>query len=333
MCSNLCVQKNGFFSFHSEISPSVDVTGCITLCLHSNSRHAHWLCLTNERHKRLQSNMAFGLGQDIDATTACAAADALPLLRLLVFTSGGATWEVGSKATACTGRGFAPFSAVCWYFGNATFHSLGGDVPIGLVYSAVGGTAVERWSGPDALAKCNQTGVVQQSNLWTPYIVPLLPMRVSGWLWYQAESNVACSVSWKWMPGLNCGIGCTEAQPVCNASIDGCASFYACSCHPFPCASHSLHVRAPLFSCAWGLIIFMQHHLSYSPLFFAFFSRATNQSFRHNLCSLFLCRPVPGHDYGLEGQVEWGRTIHRREDSGTTPVLVCRTCAVHRGSG
>jgi hypothetical protein len=30
------------------------------------------------------------------------------------------------------------------------------------------------------------------------------------------------------MPGLNCGIGCTAAQPVCNASIDGCADFYAC---------------------------------------------------------------------------------------------------------
>jgi hypothetical protein len=142
------------------------------------------LCLFCTRSAHAQSNMAFGLGQDIDAATACAAADSLPLLRLLVFTSGGATWEVGSKATACTGTGFAPFSAVCWYFGNATFHSLGGSVPVGLVYSAVGGTAVERWSGPDALAKCNQTGVIQQSNLWDPFIVPLLPMRVSGWLWY-----------------------------------------------------------------------------------------------------------------------------------------------------
>ena len=30
------------------------------------------------------------------------------------------------------------------------------------------------------------------------------------------------------MPGLNCGIGCSAAQPVCNASITGCADFYAC---------------------------------------------------------------------------------------------------------
>ena len=48
------------------------------------------------------------------------------------------------------------------YFGKDVFASLGGKVPIGLVSSNVGGTAVERWSGPDALAHCNQTGVVQQ---------------------------------------------------------------------------------------------------------------------------------------------------------------------------
>jgi hypothetical protein len=89
---------------------------------------------------------------------------------------------------------------------------------------------VERWSSPDALAHCNQTGVVEQvrcaqskekkrketvllkqadlcvvrvllsccggtqSNLWIPHIIPILPMQVQGWIWYQAESNVACSV-------------------------------------------------------------------------------------------------------------------------------------------
>ena len=49
-----------------------------------------------------------------------------------------------------------------------------------------------------------------------------------SWIWYQAESNVACSVSWHWMPGLNCGIGCNMGNQVCNASISGCADFYAC---------------------------------------------------------------------------------------------------------
>ena len=125
--------------------------------------------------------MAFGLGQDINATAECAAADAFPLIRFVTFSSRG-KWEVASKRTACTGTGFSPFSAVCWYFGKGLFlsPSLGGKVPVGLVSSNVGGTAVERWSGPDAIAKCNQTGVVDQSNLWTPFIVPLLPMALNA---------------------------------------------------------------------------------------------------------------------------------------------------------
>eukprot|EP00038_Savillea_parva_P009658 m.184982 g.184982 ORF g.184982 m.184982 type:complete len:648 (-) comp16291_c0_seq1:262-2205(-) len=175
-----------------------------------------------------QSNMVFGLGQDIAADTICPAANNYPLIRFMEFT-GGKAWQVSSNTTACTGKGFAPFSAVCYYFGLNTFNMLGGNIPVGLVFSAIGGTAIERWSGPDALSQCNQTGVVSQSTLWNPYITPLLPMRMSGWTWYQGESNVACSVSWKWMPGLNCGIGCTQDKPVCNASIDGCASFYKCA--------------------------------------------------------------------------------------------------------
>lgn len=175
-----------------------------------------------------QSNMAFGLGQDIDAETECMSTADFPLIRLMTYTSAGKAWEIASPSTACTGKGFSAFSAVCWYFGKDQFLANDAKVPVGLVSSNVGGTAVERWSGPDAIAKCNQTGVVKQSNLWFPYIVPLLPMQFSGWIWYQGESNVACSVGWKWLPGLNCGIGCSAANPVCNASITGCADFYSC---------------------------------------------------------------------------------------------------------
>ena len=47
------------------------------------------------------------------------------------------------------------FSAVCWMFGRRLQAELG--VPVGLIQIEVGGTAVERWSSTDALAKCDQT--------------------------------------------------------------------------------------------------------------------------------------------------------------------------------
>jgi len=45
------------------------------------------------------------------------------------------------------------FSAVCWLFGRDMYEYLG--YPIGLVATDWGGTPVEAWSSPDALAKCN----------------------------------------------------------------------------------------------------------------------------------------------------------------------------------
>lgn len=44
------------------------------------------------------------------------------------------------------------FSAVCWLYGKYLYQKLG--YPIGLVNTCWGGTAVEEWSSPDALAKC-----------------------------------------------------------------------------------------------------------------------------------------------------------------------------------
>ena len=45
---------------------------------------------------------------------------------------------------------------VCWFGGRDTFDSLGGEVPIGLVESDVGGTGVEFWSPAASIAECSQ---------------------------------------------------------------------------------------------------------------------------------------------------------------------------------
>ncbi len=175
-----------------------------------------------------QSNMVFGLGQDMNATEECANAGSFPLLRFTTYTL--QPWSVASPKTACTGTGFSPISAVCWYFGKNIFLQLNSSVPIGLVSSNVGGTAVELWSGPDAIKRCDQTQVVKQSTLWTPLILPLTPMQISGWIWYQGESNVACSPTWPWIPGTNCAIGCPDPtrSKNCTASAEKCADYYSC---------------------------------------------------------------------------------------------------------
>lgn len=105
---------------------------------------------------------------------------------------------------------------------------LGGKVPVGLVSSSRTSTAIELWSGPDALKQCDQTGVVGQGEMWEPRIVPLLPMAVAGWIWYQGESNVPCSVRWPHSHGMNCGIGCAADDDACDADPAACANFYAC---------------------------------------------------------------------------------------------------------
>lgn len=104
-----------------------------------------WLCTG-------QSNMAFGLNRSIGGPEAAKAAD-LPNIRFFgvsrysayapTATPGG-TWEVCSPDTA--GR----FSAVAFYFGRRLQADL--NVPIGLIRSAVGGTTVECWMSPQALA-------------------------------------------------------------------------------------------------------------------------------------------------------------------------------------
>lgn len=129
------------------------------------------------------------------------------------------------------------FSAVCWMFGRHLHEHLG--IPVGLVQNQVGGTAVELWSSQDALSKCDQSrgpdkmAVCKQPNegqrdepmddtdrnstLYNGMIAPWLNMSARGAIWYQGESNVACSDVWEYMQGTNCAM---------NASA--CADYYSC---------------------------------------------------------------------------------------------------------
>jgi sialate O-acetylesterase len=66
-------------------------------------------------------------------------------------------------------------SAVHFYFGRHLMQ-VQPDVPVGLITSAVGATAIERW------ATCAGSG-----SLYTGQIVPLQPYGIRGATWYQGE--------------------------------------------------------------------------------------------------------------------------------------------------
>ena len=85
-------------------------------------------------------------------------------------------------------------------------------MPIGLIDSSWGGTIIEAWSPPEALAACDVTdnGIGEENNhneyLWNGMIYPLLKMTIRylsqflvleddhcpcprGAVWYQGEQN------------------------------------------------------------------------------------------------------------------------------------------------
>ncbi|XP_043119960.1 sialate O-acetylesterase isoform X2 [Puntigrus tetrazona] len=165
-----------------------------------------WLCSG-------QSNMAFTVGQVINATEELALAPNFTDVRifqaalehsdeeLIDLARVEVPWSLPT-AELLGGRKFSHFSAVCWLFGRYLYKTL--KYPIGLVHSSWGGTPVEAWSSPRALYKCglmNSNFLVQtsfpesvsarwnSSVLWNAMIHPLLNMTITGAIWYQGEAN------------------------------------------------------------------------------------------------------------------------------------------------
>jgi sialate O-acetylesterase len=159
-----------------------------------------------------QSNMQFTVAQAFNSTYEISLAANYPNIRL--FSVGTLNisltpvdqlinYELGwsvSAATTVGGGDWTYMSAVCWFYGRDLFESL--QVPIGLISSNWGGTYIQAWSSPDALAKCNITekpnpaagpNPNQPSVLYNAMIVPFLPMTIRGALWYQGEANVGAN--------------------------------------------------------------------------------------------------------------------------------------------
>jgi len=92
-------------------------------------------------------------------------------------------------------------SSVCWLWGREVAARLGGSVPVGLVEGAVGGSVIQAWSAPAALAACSAPPAAPNDFAsWAPggpsalhnvILSPLQvgPLALGGLAWYNGESN------------------------------------------------------------------------------------------------------------------------------------------------
>lgn len=82
------------------------------------------------------------------------------------------------------------FSAAGYFFAKELQAQLG--VPIGMISSAVSGSAIEPWIPKEKLAsgyfQDKKTGN-DPGKFYTPMIEPLTPLAIRGFLWYQGETN------------------------------------------------------------------------------------------------------------------------------------------------
>lgn len=121
-----------------------------------------------------QSNMAYAVGKGADASTH------FPEIRLLQIPQKlekkpaqtvEATWQV------CAPETVGGFSAALFYFGQKIHGEI--KVPIGLINSSRGSTAIQQFMPPP-----------KSGPLYNGSIAPLVPFAMRGTLWYQGEANV-----------------------------------------------------------------------------------------------------------------------------------------------
>ena len=89
------------------------------------------------------------------------------------------------------------FSAVCFLHGRELLRKTGR--PQGMMESCWGGTSIQSWSSPEALAACGNPYPGPQSDdgdhFSAAMIQPLLNVSIRGAVWYQGEENAGSVAS------------------------------------------------------------------------------------------------------------------------------------------
>ncbi|MCC7334940.1 MAG: hypothetical protein IT422_07585 [Pirellulaceae bacterium] len=146
-----------------------------------------------------QSNMQMGLQEADGGAEAIAAATSDMPIRVLSVPKATAKTpqsEIGAEWKHCTPQSLPKLSAVAWFFAHHLRQAPELQaVPLGLVDSSFGGTAIEGWTPEGTLPNIDKSQLsgslfgIQAAHLYNRMIVPLTVYKVKGVVWYQGESN------------------------------------------------------------------------------------------------------------------------------------------------
>ncbi|MDB5105870.1 MAG: Sialic acid-specific 9-O-acetylesterase [Fibrobacteres bacterium] len=137
-----------------------------------------------------QSNMEGTLEAMGGANLDSARAADVPDLR--VFTMwGDKTWR------RCDSTAAKSTSATAYFFAKNLQAAL--KIPVGMIVSAVGGTAVEQWIDTATVhADASFKGDSLAGGGFQSMITPIIPMAIRGVIWYQGESNTGSDSTVRW---------------------------------------------------------------------------------------------------------------------------------------
>ena len=134
-----------------------------------------------------QSNMDMTLSYAFNASAEAAAAAQYPSLRYFAVNANYSAvplrefistsrWETGASPAVASG-----FSAVCWFAVRDTYAALrasgAGDIPVGMIHSALGGSPIQQWLSTAAAAACPAAQPPMYptySNLYNAMIAPMV---------------------------------------------------------------------------------------------------------------------------------------------------------------
>jgi sialate O-acetylesterase len=127
-----------------------------------------------------QSNMAWQLKSTDGADSAIAAADhpEIRLFHIPRVKAPAPADDVDAEWSICKSASIPEFSAVLYYFGLKLHQET--NVPIGLINTSWGGSAIEPWT-------VTESG---SGEMYNGMVAPIVRLSVRGAIWYQGETNV-----------------------------------------------------------------------------------------------------------------------------------------------